>query len=236
MYAIRHYAVTLAGLAIIGGIAGFGPALWTAAGLLVSIGANSLANFQAERNTDMALRQAKKQMASGAGRESVVKALEPGGFATALVSMSIIGSLLLAVASAVVLFIRYGWLPMMGFIVLFIVYFAVRATDQGRTRRLVVRLRTTLSSFVAQREAGLVTDEQLLTRSFDALDHGLSADVRRIPGYYDGLLAPAGMAAGRHQTLLRVLATYLETTEEHAVRYSELHQAVRQQLDLPEHP
>jgi len=236
MHAIRQYVVILAGLAIIGGIAGIRPALWTAAGLVVSIGANSLANFMAARSSDKAIRQAKTRMASGAGRKAVVKALEPGGFATALVSMSIIGSLLLAAATAALLFIRAGWLPMTGMIVLFLVYFGVRETDHGRTRRLVVRLRTTLSSFAAQREAGLVTDEQLLTRCFAALDQMLSADVRGIHGNYDLLLAQAGMPAGRHHTLLRVLATYLETTEEHAVRYSELHKAVRRQLGLPEHP
>ena len=202
----------------------------------MSIGANTLANFMAERNTDMALRRAKHQMASGAGREAVSKALASGGSGTILVSLSIIGSLLLAAASAAVLFIRYGWLPMTGMVALFLAYFAVRDTDRGRTRRLVIGLRATLARFVAQSEAGLITDEQLLTRSFDALDHGLSADVRGIPGYYDPLLAPAGMSAGRHQALLRVLASYLETTEEHAVRYSELHQAIRRLLGLPEHP
>jgi hypothetical protein len=236
MHAIRHYVVTLAGLAIIGGIAGIGPALWTAAALLVSIGANSMANFLAARNTDVALRRAKKQMASGAGRESVVKALHPGGFATAVASISLVGSLLLALAAAAVLFIRYGWLPMTGFIVLFIMYFAVRETDHGRTRRLVAELRTTLSGFIAQREAGLITDEQLLTRSFGVLDHDLSGNIRGIPAYRDQLLAPAGMSAGRHRTLLNVLAAYFEAAEEHAARYSELHQAVRQQLGLPEHP
>lgn len=234
MHAIRHYVFFAAGLIVIGAIAGIGPALWVAAGLLVSIGVNSLAGVAARRDERGTVQRARKQMAGGAGRAAVVKALEPGRHTLALVSICTFGSLVLAAASAAVLFIRYGWLPMTGFIVLFLGYFAVRETPGQRTKRLVVRLRATLLGFIAQREAGAITDEQLLTRSFDALDQGLSDDVRRIPIYYDRLLEPAGISTRRHHTLLNVLATYLETTEEHAFRYSELHQAVRRQLDLPE--
>ncbi len=235
MHAIRHYLFILAGLAVIGGIAGTGPALWTAAGLVVSIGMNSLAGAVVRRDERGAARRARDQRSGSGGRPAVISALEPGRHTMALVSICTFGSLLLAAASAAVLLIRYGWLPMTGLIILFPGYFLVRENDGDKARRVAARLRSTLSGFIVQREAGMITSEQLRARSFRALDQGLPDEVRSTPGYYDRLLASAGMPTRNYHMLLDVLAAYLEATEKHAVPHSELHDAVLRQLGLPEH-
>ncbi|MEU5894446.1 hypothetical protein ABZ835_47940 [Streptomyces sp. NPDC047461] len=201
MQAIRHVLLVLAGLLVLALADGVGSALSVALALALCVAVNrSAALFRESRH------------------------------AGPIITTLLVLSLALGLGSAVILFLTRGWIAALGFVVLFLVYFASAEPSYARARRRAEALRDALLELVRARLARKVSEEQLTARADRLLKEQL-----RGPDFYgvagrQALTSPTGMTAEEHQRLLQALQRHLVAVERRQPP-SRLHQAVRQCLD-----
>jgi len=225
MHWIRPYLFLIVIAIIVGAVVGTAPAIWTAVAGAACMVLNSSASY-IDPDQTKAMRRMREKLAQGASLENAVS----GGTTSVLIHVCELGSILLAIASSIALGVIYGWLPALGVIVAFVGYSLLRDSDDAKTRRLALKTRSTLCGLVADYQQGRITREQLITRSYLALDKGLPPIVCGVAAYYKLVIGTSGLSASAHRTLLGVLGAYLGRREGAAPRHSEMHRAVRELL------
>ena len=201
MHAIRHYIFVLIGLGVLAFFIGLIPTLWVG-GLFV--------------------------LSFGIYRMSAVVFRFGGTWTLRLIYLCYIVSLFLAIASCIFLFIHYGWIATIGFLILTIGAALLREDSYSKSKRLTGRLRASLRESVALRASGRISEEQLEERSFLILQEGLSEDAHVLP---DILLSSEGMTENEYHIYLILLEKYLSKTRGFLV--SDLQKVVRTRLGSP---
>ncbi|TDC42236.1 hypothetical protein [Micromonospora sp. KC213] len=201
MRAIRHQLFVLAGLMLLGVVAGLAPAAWVALTLTVCVGVNrSTALFRAARHAQM-----------------IIMAL------TVL-------SLVLVVGGVGLLFAVHGWKAALGFVVLLMVYFGAAETPHGRAGRRARMLRDDLCDLVRAWTAGSITEDQLATRTESLLRKRLHGYDFQVEIGRETLTSAEGLSPEEHRLLLQVLQRHLSKVEKGHVP-SRLYLAVFGRLD-----
>jgi hypothetical protein len=218
MYAIRPYLLLIVIAIIVGAVAGTAPAVWTAAAGAACMVLNSSASY-IDPDQTKTLQRMRENLAQGASPEKAMS----GGAALILIRVCEFGSILLAIASSIALGVIYGWLPALGIIIAFLGYAALRHSEEAKTRRLALKTRETICSLVADYQQGRITQEQMITRSYLALDKGLTPIVCGVPAYYELVIAARGLSPAGHRMLLGVLEAYLVARDGPAPRHYKMH-------------
>lgn len=145
MRAVRHHLVVLAGLVVLALFEGVVPSAWALAGLVVSLGTHRV-------GTDLVMRK-------------------PNASPGVLLTIAIIG-MVLGAASAVGLFMAFGWVTATVFVVLWFVFWIVYEGKESRAWHQVRTVRSALLELVDQKETGAITAEQLIARVDGVLRKG----------------------------------------------------------------
>lgn len=200
MQAIRHVLLVLAGLVVLGLLAGPVPALWTAVALVAYTAVNrSIRLF-------------------GGARHAVA------------ISAVLTGLSLAVLLGAVVLqFVGYGWVPAVGLVVLWLVYLGTAETAGERSRRHALELRGELLRLVREHLDRSITEDQLAARADVVLQARMGGAHFAGDAARAALTGADGLSAAEHRQLLSVLSRYLGRTERGRIP-SRLHEAVREQL------
>ena len=205
MIAIRHHVFVFVGLLLIGVLSGFWAAVWVGVGLALSIGANNLAN--SDKN--------------GESTRS-----------TRLILFVTVLSLLLALASAVVIFLRQGWIPALGFVLLFLGYFSLREDRYAKWKRMVEAARASLVESLTKQSSGQLTQEQVEERFSLTLRQDLPEEGYRLDFYVKVLLEQRDLTSTQYLAYLTLLEKHLSNVERRML-FSALHREVRTRLGLP---
>ena len=208
MRASLHYVLVLVGLIVLALIIGSGPALWVALALFVTLATHGMGGVIARADE---------------------YASKP--YTLQLIWLSIASSIVLAVLSAVLLFVARGWMASLGFVLLYVGYFLTREDGHARWRREATKVRASLVELVAQRVRGGLTQEQLERQAFVKLERDLPERVYGLNFLYDPFISEDGMSPREHQIFLKLLEQHLSRTERLSV-YSGMHTAVRARLGL----
>ncbi len=208
MHEVRHYAFLLGGLLLLGLLVGLVPTLWVAGVTVVSIGVNRLTRVIA-------------LMDRGDTRRLTLP----------LLAVCSVLSLVLAAGGALLLFLRFGWLPALGCVVLFIGYFAAKEDDLAKARRIVSKTRLALRESIVGWADGRITEEQLQRRTTLILRQGLPREAYFSDSIYNALMSTDGLSPDQHRRLLELMERHLAEAEGQYPR-SKLHKAVRTSLGL----
>lgn len=182
MRAVRHHLVVLAGLVVLALLEGVVPSLWTLAGLVVAIGTHRLA-------TDLAVRR-------------------PDPSPGVLLAIAII-SIVLGVASAVVLFVAFGWVTAAVFVVLWFVFWGMKGNEETRAGNQARTVRSALLDLIDKQEAGVITSEQLTVRADGVLRNGFRG-TRVTAELVTELYRAFGITNARHQRLVTLLNEWVD--------------------------
>lgn len=177
MRAVRHHLAVLAGLIMLALFAGVTQSLWALAGLIVGLGTHRLATSLVMRRPDPS----------------------PG----VLLAIVII-SMALSLASAVVLFVAFGWVASTVFVLLWFVFWALREDKESRAWQQTRTVRSALVALIDQQESGAITAEQLTVRADDVLRKGFPGTritTQIVTRLYDG----NGLASAQHRRLVTLL-------------------------------
>lgn len=207
MIAIRHHVFVFVGLVLISVFAGFWAAVWVGGGLALSIGANNFAN--SDENDERA-------------------------WTPRLVLFLTVLSMLLAVASAVVIFLRNGWIPALAFVFLFLGYFSLREDRYAKWKRTVEAARASLVESLTKQSSGQLTQEQVEERFSLTLRQELPEEGYRLEFYVNLLLEQRDLGSTQYSAYLTLLEKYLSSVERRML-FSRLHREVRTRLGLPPH-
>jgi len=202
MHAIRHYLVLLAGLVLLAFLAGPVPALWVGVAIVVSVGVNRLT-----RVITLLDRR------SGLPRASML-----------ILALTILSMVLMA-AGAVLLFLRFGWKPALGFVVLLMAYLATKEDEIAASRRRVSAVRAALRELIDEHASGTITQDQFTTRAGIILQQDLPRHAYYIDSIAAALISADGLSPVQHRHLLELLQHHLTEAEKHAPP-SKLHRAV----------
>lgn len=210
MQAIRHLVFIAAALILIAIFIGMGQAFWMAVGLVLAIGANSFTHV------------------IGAAGDRY-----PNEWTLRLVLIFTVLSFVLALASAVVIFFWYGWLPTLIFVLMFFGYFALREDRLERYKREVRQARAALVENLAKGASGQLTQRQLEERFDSTLQSSLPEQAYDLDFIYEPLLDREGLGDSQYRVYLTLLESYLSKVERRHVLPSKLHLEVRSRLGLP---
>lgn len=210
MNSIRHLIFILAGLIIVGFFSGVAPAVWLAICLAVSIGANNFTGVLAK------------------GEE-----VRPSSATLPLIMAFTVLSFVLAVLSAIFLFFRYGWLPALAVVLLFVGYFSVREDRQTKWKRSVEKVKRSLLENLTNMESGRITQQQMEERSMLRLQQDLPDQAHNLSFLYELLLDQQDMSNSQYRAYLSVLERYLATADTRRLLPSDLGRNVRNRLGLP---
>jgi hypothetical protein len=208
MRAIRHYLFVLVGGIILSFFTGIAAAVWVIIMLAIAVMANKLPRIitimERHIRDDWALR---------------------------LLYVVTVLSFAIALAGGVFIFIWYGWVATVGYVILFLGYFGVREDSNARSERAVAKVRESLREIIAAQAAGKLTREQMEHRFFRILEQDLIADAYNLTFLAKQFLAEDGMSQNEYLTYLKLLEQHLSRIERHHV-FSPLHRNVRIRLGL----
>jgi hypothetical protein len=199
----RHHLIVLAGLIVLIPLAGLVPTLWTLAALVVSIGVHRLG-----------------KLLNPADRGS------PVPHAETIILVLISASFLLAAGAAVLLFLQFGWLTAVAFVVLWLAFWISHQDVDDRAVRAVQVVRSDLLRLIGERASGVITEEQLATRAELILSRRLP-ELAHNRGYVAEVLINAdGLTTDQHRRLLDVVERHANQVQP-VEPPSQLQQAIR---------
>jgi hypothetical protein len=207
MNSIRHFIFILAGLIIVGLFSGFVPVVWLTICLVLSVGANNFTGVLAKADE-----------------------LRPNSATLPLMKVFMILSLVLAVLSAVFLFLRYGWIPALAIVILYVGYFSVREDRHTKWKRSVERVKSSVLEDLRNMESGKITRPQMEERSLLRLQQELPYEAHNLSFLYDILLDQRDLSNSQYRLYISVLEKYLSRAEARSVLISDLHRQVRNRL------
>lgn len=210
MKAIRHYIFVLVGLGILYFVIGLGPTLWVALALIAVLTVHTLPNVvttMAERPRSQ--RELEQIMRTSQTRAEVINRYSKRKWAMPLVLMLTYFSILLWVVAIVLLWIRFGWITALGYIVLSLGYLMLRETREAKRERAVRGLRASLRESIARRIAGSITDEQLDERAYFTLKQNLPEEALYLESLRKLLWSEEGMNTSEYQAYVKLLERYL---------------------------
>lgn len=211
MKAVRHLILIVAALILVAIFIGAAQAFWMAVGLFLAIGAN---NFT-------------RVIGAAGDRHG------PSEWTLRLVLIFTVLSIVLALASAVIIFLWYGWLPALIIVLMFFMYFALREDSHEKWKREVEQVRATLVENLSKEASGQLTQRQLEERFDSILQRSLPEQTYNLDFIYEPLLDRKGLGDSQYRAYLTLLERYLSKVERRHILPSKLHLEVRTRLGLP---
>ena len=208
MRAIGHYIFVLTGVAVLSFFTGIAPALWVTIALMIAVTANKLPRIIGKAHGYI-------------GNDWILRLI----YTFTFLSFGI------ALVIGIFIFIWFGWIATVGFVILFLGYFAVREDSDAKSERAVAKVRESLRKIIAVHTTGKLTGEQLEYRFFTTLEQDLIADTYNLTFLAKQFLAEEGMSGNEYLTYLKLLEHYLSRRERRHL-FSPLHRNVRVRLGL----
>lgn len=184
---IRHYIIILIGLVLLGALAGVAPALWTLLGLVVSLGVHAFQKIFVAADEQRPMQSL----------ESVLLAL-------------VVATVVLAAGADVLLFLSFGWLTGVGFLVLWLIYWVMPESDVARAKRQVRVARTEILGQIHARILGEITEEQLNVRARTSLERNVPRLAHILDEVAAVLVSGADCTGGQHRRLLEIVGRFAE--------------------------
>lgn len=209
MNSIRHYVFALVGLIVLSLFTGARQSIWVAVVMAIFIATNNVPSLVARAD--------EYHHSEWTGR---------------LINVFTFSSMALGVAGGILLFVWYGWIAALGYIILILGYFALREDRYAKWERNVTTVRASLREIVGSSAEGRLTHDQMEKRFFLILEQDLIIEAYNLSFLAKLLLSEEGVPATEYQTYLRLFERYLSQTERHHL-FSQLHRDVRVRLGLP---